>query len=53
MFKTALKELATPEQRLAFINKIVADANRLPQPYQTQMLNQLAKDCEELRSAAD
>jgi hypothetical protein len=52
MFKTALKELATAEQRLEFINKIVADANRLPQPYQTQMLNQLAKDCEELRSAA-
>jgi hypothetical protein len=24
-----------------------------PQPYQTQMLNQLAKDCEELRSAAE
>jgi hypothetical protein len=52
MFKTALKQLTTSEQRLAFINKIVADANKLPQPYQTQMLNQLAKDCQELRSAA-
>jgi len=52
MFKTALKELATAEQRLEFINKIVADANKLPQPYQTQMLNQLARDCQELRETA-
>jgi len=52
MFKTALKELTTSKERLEFINKIVADANKLPQPYQTQMLNQLARDCQELREAA-
>jgi hypothetical protein len=52
MFKNALKQLTTAKQRLEFINKIVAQANQLPEPYQTQMLNRLAQDCQELRQEA-
>jgi hypothetical protein len=53
MFEQALKELQTSEQRLEFINKIVARANKLPEPYRQELLNYLAQACTRARETAE